>query len=205
MYKNEQFPIALIVSDTLEAGLLFSTDIATSYGGFEQANQNWAEALGEWNFSARGKTADMRNLLNHFLTMNGRAHSFPFKDLLDFSVTLENIGTGDGSNKNFQLQKKYTVGSSFYVKKVKKPESGTVSIYVNGVLKTTGFTLDYLTGALSFTTAPPSGHAVAWTGNFFKTARYDTDENFARSLANVILTQGPVALVSDVKIKEKRE
>jgi uncharacterized protein (TIGR02217 family) len=137
--------------------------------------------------------------------MRGRAHTFPFRDLCDFSVSLANIGTGNGSNRVVQLTKKYVSGGETFTLVIKKPESGSVSIFVNGVLKTTGFTLDFQTGILTFNVgqAPPNGHSVAWTGNFYVPARYDQDALDQNGIAG-FRAGGPGGYAVNLKLTEVR-
>lgn len=203
-YKNEPFPHWLIAPNPTRIPR-FSTDVAETYGGYEQTNQNWETPLNQYDITAQGSAAAMAALEAHFLAMRGRAHAFPFRDLCDFSVTLANIGTGNGTNRVFQLTKKYVSGGETFTRSIVKPESGTVSIYVNGVLKTTGFTLDYQTGILTFSVgqAPPNGHAVTWTGNFYVPARYDQDALDQNGIAG-FRTGGVGGYAVNLKITEKR-
>ena len=75
------------------------------------------------------------------------------------TFTAENIGTGDGTEKDFTL----TVNGQLF----NEISSGTLSVYVDGVLQTvtTDYTYNDTTGTISFNTAPPNTEAVTatWT------------------------------------------
>ena len=72
----------------------------------------------------------------------GRAYSFRFKDWSDFSTAADGrsapantdceVGVGDGSNRSFQLQKKYVSGSTTEYRVLSKPVSGTVVVALDG-------------------------------------------------------------------------
>jgi len=68
-------------------------------------------------------------------------------------ITGENVGTGDGVTTTFYLANPPV-------------EEESEEIYVDGVLQTKGtdYTIDYETGQINFTTAPPSGATI--TANY---------------------------------------
>jgi uncharacterized protein (TIGR02217 family) len=61
----------------------------------------------------------------------------------------------------FQLVQWYTSGEVSEKRIISKPVGGTVQIYENGVLQTSGVTVDTTTGIVTFATAPGSGVAVS--------------------------------------------
>jgi len=65
------------------------------------------------------------------------------------SISGENVGTGDGNTKTFYLDNPPVVRDS-------------ETIYVDGVSQTkdTDYTIDYLTGKITFTSAPPDGASI---------------------------------------------
>jgi len=157
-------------------GPQYSTDVVITQSGYEQRNANWSQARAEYNVAHGVKTqAQLDTLIAFFRARKGRADGFRFKDWTDYQITAQAIGTGNGSNKIFQLVKTYVNGGITETRTIKKPVSGTVNIYLNAVLQNSGYTLDTTTGLLTFTTAPGNGVAVTADFQFDVPVRFDTD------------------------------
>jgi len=155
----------------------YSTDIVITQGGYEQRNANWSQARARYNVAHGVKTqAQLNTLIAFFRARKGRADGFRFKDWTDYQVTGQAIGTGNGSNKIFQLVKTYTSGSVTESRTVTKPVAGTVNIYLGGVLQNgSAYSLDTTTGIVTFVAAPGSSVAVTADFQFDLPARFDTD------------------------------
>ncbi len=109
--------------------------------------------------------------------------SFPARDPLDYTVARGAEGTfatGNGTAGPFQLTKTYADPSNADVRRITKPEQGSVKIYVGGVLKTEGvhYTLDYMTGKVTFLSGnfPAAGAAIEWEGRFYVPVRFAEDK-----------------------------
>src|SRR3984957_518343 len=114
----------------------FNTTVAANLAGYEQRNINWPAARGKWDISTGIKSqSDMQAVIAFFRARFGKAYGFRFKDWSDYQGTGELIGTGDGSNKIFQLVRNYVSGSYSYQRQIKKPVNATVKIYLNSVLQ----------------------------------------------------------------------
>jgi len=88
------------------------------------------------------------------------------------------IGVGNGTATAFQLTKTSTIGSFSYTRVITKPRNDTtypVQIFLNGVLQTSGFTVNYSTGIVTFSSPPAGAVTVAWRGLFDMTFRFDND------------------------------
>lgn len=154
----------------------FATTIVTMASGFEQRNINWQAARGRWDVaSGLKKQAQLDTLLAFFRGRKGRAHGFRFKDWSDFRATGQLIGTGDGTNKTFQLVKNYASGAGSESRIIKKPVSGTTKIYLNGVQLTSGWSISSSTGIVTINTAPSNGVPVTADFEFDVPVRFDTD------------------------------
>jgi uncharacterized protein (TIGR02217 family) len=154
----------------------FATTIVTMASGFEQRNINWQAARGRWDVaSGLKKQAQLDTLLAFFRGRKGRAHGFRFKDWSDFRATGQLIGTGDGTNKTFQLVKNYSSGAGSESRIIKKPVSGTTKIYLNGVQLTSGWSISSSTGLVTINTAPSNGVPVTADFEFDVPVRFDTD------------------------------
>lgn len=153
----------------------FSTDIIITQGGFEQRNSNWANARAKYNVAHGVKTeTQLAELIAFFRARKGRAHGFRFKDWTDYKVTGQVIGTGNGTQTQFQLIKNYT-SSNTETRTILKPVSGTVKIYVNAVLQTSGVTMNTATGMITFSAAPAAATTISADAEFDVPVRFDTD------------------------------
>lgn len=174
-FHEIQFPTDIAYG--VQGGPQFSTAVAVTGSGFEQRNALWAASRGSWNAASGLKNqTQLDALVAFFLARQGRLYGFRFKDWSDYKGTGQAIGTGDGSNKNFQLKKTYTSGPTAYTRIIKKPVAGTVKPYLAGVLQTSGFTVNTTTGIVTFSTAPGSGVAVTADFEFDVPVRFDTDQ-----------------------------
>jgi len=164
------------------------TEIVTLGSGFEERNQRWADSRRRYDagYGVRG-VDDLYTVIAFFEERRGRLHGFRWKDWSDFkscapleaiSATDQQIGAGDGAQTQFQLLKRY--GSAFapWTREIKKPVAGSVQIALDGAEQGEGadFTVDNITGVVSFTTAPGGGVAITAGFAFDVPARFDTDQ-----------------------------
>jgi uncharacterized protein (TIGR02217 family) len=170
-----QFPADISYGSS--GGPTFSTDVIEAFSGFEQRNINWSAARARYNVAHGVKTqSQLDELIAFFRARQGKAIGFRFKDWTDYQAVAQNIGTGNGSQTIFQLTKKYT-SSVTVTRVVKKPvNNATLKVYLNAVLQSSGFTVNYATGEITFTTAPGSGVAVTADFEFDVPVRFDTDQ-----------------------------
>lgn len=116
---------------------------------------------------------ELQSLIGFFRQRQGSFDNFLYSDASDNAATAQNFGTGNGTTTAFQLIRTY----GGFIEPVMNL-NGNPSIYINGVLKTSG--TDYTissTGLVTFTVAPASGAALTWTGNFYYRCRFLKDEN----------------------------
>lgn len=162
--------------DEIEQGAVggpgFSTTISVFSSGFERRNQNWARHRAKWNISYGVSEDTFKDVLAFFYGRRGRARGFRFKDWADFTATGEFVATGDGTKTDFQLIKTYD-GAFPYVRKITRPISSTVQLYVNGA---PAGAADHGLGMYHFTSPPPAGATITWSGEFDVPVRFDTDE-----------------------------
>ena len=165
------------IAEGSSGGPSFKTYISEGHSGIEQRHIGWSRAKAKYDVSYGIRdTADMDTVRAFFYAMRGRATGFRFKDWGDYHMTLETIGTGNGVLEDFVFKKTYTVGASSYVRRIFKPISGTVTVRVNDVVVTTGFTIDYANGIISFNSPVTDTHTVKITCEFDVPVRFDTDE-----------------------------
>jgi uncharacterized protein (TIGR02217 family) len=174
-FVEVQFPSDISYGSS--GGPEYATDIVASVGGHEQRNINWEQARARYNVAHGVKTkAQLDALIAFFRARKGRAHGFRFKDWTDFQATNEILGTGNGTQTQFQLVKRYASGSVTDVRAIVKPVAGTVQVYRNAVLQTSGVSVDAVTGVLTFAAAPAAGQVITASFQFDVPVRFDTDK-----------------------------
>lgn len=102
---------------------------------------------------------------------------------------------GNGTQTAFQLTKTYTSGGENETRPLKKPVSGTVKIYKDSVLQSSGVTVDYTTGVVTFTTAPAVGVLITADCEFDVPVRFDTDRLAIRIQSHELFVWDQIPLV----------
>ncbi|MBX9726093.1 MAG: DUF2460 domain-containing protein [Rickettsiales bacterium] len=172
-FVETQFPTDISYGSS--GGPEYATDVVASNSGFEQRNVNWAQARARYNVAHGVKTkAQLDTLIAFFRARKGRAYGFRFKDWTDFQAT-ETLGIGNGVQTDFQLIKTYTNGGASDIRTINKPVSGSVQVYRNAVLQTSGVSVNTTTGMVSFSTAPAIGQVISASFQFDVPVRFDTD------------------------------
>jgi uncharacterized protein (TIGR02217 family) len=174
--SNAIFPVMPGLTWDITREPIWSTTVKTAVSGREYRTANWSYPHYHYKMvysvlRQQGAYAEMAQLAGFFNARQGSYDSFLFTDPDDSSVTAQAIGVGDGSNRLFQLVR--TFGG--YVEPVFDTNS-TPQIYDNGTLKATP--ADYsmnASGLVTFVAAPAAGHAITWTGSFYRRMRFDKD------------------------------
>ncbi|WP_021171280.1 hypothetical protein SOV_35620 [Sporomusa ovata DSM 2662] len=173
-FHEVQFPPDISYGSTGGPG--FSTGVVTTSSGGEQRNQNWAQSRCKYNVAHGVKNQkQLDNLIAFFRARKGKAYGFRFKDWSDFKAVGQICGVLEGNKLVYQLQKTYVDSAGFTdIRLIKKPVSGTVTLYISGVMQTSGYTVDYVTGRITFD-AIPAGVVTA-DFEYDVPCRFDTDE-----------------------------
>jgi uncharacterized protein (TIGR02217 family) len=193
-FVEVQFPSDISYGSS--GGPEYATDVVASVGGYEQRNINWEQARARYNVAHGVKTkAQLDALIAFFRARKGRAHGFRFKDWTDYQASNEIIGTGNGTQTQFQLVKHYVSGSVTDIRTIVKPVAGTVQVYKNAVLQTTGASVDSVAGVVTFAAAPAVGEVITASFQFDVPVRFDTDRLSASLDAYGIHSWQDIALV----------
>jgi uncharacterized protein (TIGR02217 family) len=157
----------------------FLTQVAGAASGYEQRLSLWQFARGTWDVGSVTDTlTNYVPLRNFFRAVGGKRDGFRFQDYSDYLDegygVLGLTGLGDGTTITFQMYKNYVAGANKDQRQIRKPLSGTCAFFDNG--SPASPTVDYTTGLVSFGSAPTSGHALTWTGQFDVPCRFDVDE-----------------------------
>jgi uncharacterized protein (TIGR02217 family) len=153
----------------------FVPTVVVTGAGHEQRNVNWAEARGRWDVGSGLKNQQQPDaLIAFFRARNGRAYGFRFKDWTDKAAD-QAIGTGDDTETQFQLLKRYPSGSVTEIRRITKPVDGTVRIYLDGAEQLSGWSVDPATGVVTLSAAPAQDVEITADFEFDVPVRFDTD------------------------------
>lgn len=159
-------------------------DIVALSSGDEERNARWKHSRRSYDagFGIRS-VDDLAEVVALFEQAGGPLHSFRFRDWSDFSsaptakakpaATDQRLGAGNGSAVQFQLVKKYG-GLAPYIRPITKPVPGSVRVALGGVPAATGWSVDNLTGLVTFTAPPGPGVEVRAGYLFDVPVRFDT-------------------------------
>lgn len=165
------------------------TEIVTFGSGREHRNARWAHSRRRFDAGYGVKTFDaLQTVVGFFEERRGQLHGFRWRDRLDHSSALpavaitpfdQSIGTGNGSQTQFQLTKSYGGVHAVYARPIAKPVAGSVRVAVGGIEKVNGvdFICDPVTGIVTFLSGHVPGASASVTAGFqFDVpVRFDTD------------------------------
>jgi uncharacterized protein (TIGR02217 family) len=178
--REERFPTS--VAYGLVAGPSFMTERVVTGSGYVKKNARWSAPLRKFKVDTALLTETQAAAVAAFIQAVGfgMLYNFRVKDWTDYQATAAFVsGTVDGSNRVFQLAKKYTSGSYVLTRTINKISADvTPIIYDNGSpVSASNYEIDMNTGVLTFNVgqAPASGHTVTWTGVFDVPCEFDDD------------------------------
>ncbi|MBM2322350.1 MULTISPECIES: DUF2460 domain-containing protein [Marivita] len=184
-FHEVRFPTALSFGSI--GGPERRTDVVTLASGFEERNTPWAHSRRRYDAGIGLRSMDdIDTLIAFFEARRGQMYGFRWKDWADFksckpsaqvTATDQVIGTGDGVTTEFGLSKAYVSGGAVYARPVAKPVAGSVLVAVDGMAleEGTDFSVDVMTGVVSFFTSPSAGVSVTAGFEFDVPVRFDTD------------------------------
>jgi len=152
-------------------GPTFNTRILTMVSGHQDREERWNHPLGGWDIVHNIKTVeDMAQLRAFHRARRGASRGFLLKDWLEYtsaangiaapSATDQPLGTGDGTNKVFQIVKRYSDTAASYDWPIAWPVAGTVLVAVDGTPLGSGFTVQRGVGTITFASAPANGKVL---------------------------------------------
>lgn len=182
-FHEVSFPVSLALGTT--GGPERRTDIVSLSNGRESRNARWRDSRRRYDAGSGMKSADdLYALVAFFEARQGSLYGFRFKDPLDFSsadynaatsATDQIIGTGDGSNRLFQLKKTYLDIGGQTERPIEKPVVDSVKIAIAGTeIFAPDFSIDHASGEIEFVTAPADGDPVSAGFEFDVPVRFDT-------------------------------
>ncbi|WP_420863885.1 phage distal tail protein, Rcc01695 family [Algirhabdus cladophorae] len=163
------------------------TEIVTLTNGHEERNTPWQHSRRRYDAGTGLQTLDdIEELISFFEARGGQMAGFRWKDWSDHKSCMPSkvpdfedqvIGTGDGETTSFQLIKTYVSGAHSYVRPIKKPVLGKVSLGLAGERQVEGthYSVDTTVGLVTFSDAPMAGTLVSAGFEFDVPVRFDTD------------------------------
>lgn len=197
----------------------WSTDIAQVANGTETRNQNWKHPLR--TFTAPGGVAcaaDVNALYHMWMVTRGPKQTFPMMDPFDFasrdlvtsdeinpdiSRTDQQIATGDGQTRTFQLLRRYSFGGQTYDRPIHLPKTETVQVGINGMDPMdlpawqggpNPWTVTRRGGLITFDHAPAAGQVIQAGFLFDVECRFESDDAFEQ-IAKAYKANGSADLV----------
>ena len=164
------------------------TEIVALSNGHEERNTPWSQSRRRYDAGLGLRSLDdLHDCLAFFEARMGQLHAFRWKDWADHKSCAPSavpqpsdqfLGTGDGTRAAFQLRKGYASGGVTHWRTITKPVPGTVRLAVAGQERSFGthWTLDPVTGLVTFAQAPAAGSSVTAGFEFDVPVRFDTDQ-----------------------------
>jgi uncharacterized protein (TIGR02217 family) len=212
MFMEIEFPRQLALLAIGGPG--YFTTVNPGFSGYEQRNQNWAQARAQYSVSFENKPlAAWQALEAMFHAARGMANGFRLFDPGDYSGLGQFQAVGDGLTKTFQMQKTYTFPLAQFevIRPVQKLITSlivdfqgnyladTVKIYLNGSSQAfnpgyvagggAAFTLDATTGLFTFVTAPGAGVVITADYQYHIPVRFDLSSGNSQTVST---TEGPL-------------
>lgn len=127
---------------------------------------------------------ELRTLMGFFLSCQGAYGTFLFRDLSDYQVAGQSLGTGDSSTTAFQLQRAMgtTLAGGGFIEPIVAPNVVS-ALYFDGITQNpAGYSVDPDTGIVTFETPPPTGLEITADFSYWFRCRFVDDsydfENF---------------------------
>lgn len=118
-----------------------------------------------------GAVGELQALIGFFNQRRGSWDDFLWMDIDDCTAAGVGFGTGNGSKTSFAITRPF----GGFTEPV-QAFGGMPVIRVNGVQKSAPSDFTIANGMVIFTTAPPAGAALTWSGQFYKCVRFQRDE-----------------------------
>lgn len=181
--STQVFPSLPGLTFDIERQIQFNNQVMEAVSGKETRIAYWNAARYQWTLTfefLRASTAflEFQTLWGFISARQGKFDSFQYTDVLDNTATLQGIGTGDSTNKSFQLTR--TFGVTGLSEPLLAPNTITKVTVAGSSISSTQFAVNYwgssVAGTIVFSTfAPSGGQAVAWSGTYYFPCRFDED------------------------------
>lgn len=183
-FHDVLFPLNVDYGTT--GGPAFDVDLTTIAIGHREAVLRSPDAPRTFNAAYGVRSlADVRTVLAFFLARQGATHTFRYRDWMDYSSAADHVGVpssidqvlgaGDDTTTQFQLRKTYSSGGFSHEREVTKPQLGSVVVSLDSVDQSSGWSVNTVTGLVTFSTAPTAGVIVRAGFEFDCEVRFASD------------------------------
>lgn len=203
-FHDVRFPVSVAFGSS--GGPERRVEVVTLASGREERNALWAGSRRRYDAGLGLRSDDdLHEVIAFFEARGGKLHAFRFRDWLDWkscppladpSALDQMIGAGDGETASFPLAKTYVSAGQSWTRPITKPVAGSVLVALDGAVAT-GWTVDHLTGLVTFEAPPPEGAAITAGFAFDVPVRFDLDQ-LVLSLADFQAGQVPAVPLVEV-------
>lgn len=182
-FDNIQFPLSISFGAT--GGPEFRNEIVQMSSGFEQRNARFSKSLHRYDAGTGVRSKkDLYQILAFFEARHGSLIGFRFRDPFDSRSAKQGqaitpndqiLGIGNGEQTSFQLTKSYSAAQQMPARRITLAVANTVEIALNGAT-TNEWTLDELTGVITFPQPIEAGIIVSAGYEFDVPVRFDTEQ-----------------------------
>ncbi len=159
---------------------VFSNITQESVSGIKKRIANWTyprwqyEIPAEFLLDGQGGVEDLQTLVGFFLSRQGSFDSFLFDDPDDDFIAGQELASGDGATRAFQLVRAYGgFGEPMYNIK----EAPVAVVYLNGAAQaSSAYSIGYTdSGLLTFSAAPAAGVVISADFGYYRRCRFQED------------------------------
>lgn len=187
------------------------TEVVTLANGHEERNSPWAHSRRRYDAGLSLRSLDdIETLVAFFEARRGRLYGFRWRDWADYKSCPASrapdyrdqvIGIGDGVARVWQLAKVYASGGNDYVRPIRKPVAGTVTLGIQRepLQESLHWVMDAATGLVTFEVAPEAGVEITAGYEFDVPVRFDTDQ-IRTSVASFKAGDVPTVPVIEVRL-----
>lgn len=200
--SNAIFPTLAGLSWDGDWTVMFSTKIKTATSGKEYRAAMMSAPLYKvqlpYEFLRSGIQQELQTLFAFFQARQGSFDSFLFLNPNDNAVVDQAIGTGNATNKVFQLVRGIAAGFSEPTQNI----NVITNIKIAGVAK--ALTTDYIvssSGLITFVVAPANGALVTATFSYYYRARFLSDSASFKEFVNNIFSTKSIELMACLGVK----
>lgn len=195
--SNAVFPALAGLGWSVKRTEMWKTRIQESISGKEVRIADWSYPRHQWELTYDFLRSDpshgeLQSLLGFFDLRQGPFDSFLYQDADDNAIAGQQIGTGDGSTRIFQLARNF----GGFIEPIIAPNVVS-TVYLAGVAQNpSGYGVGSTTGQITFVTAPGAGVAITADFSYYFRCRFVGDAmDFEKFMVQLWLTK-KVLLVS---------
>ena len=185
------FPALAGIGWSVKRSPVWKTRAQQAISGKETRLADWSYPAWHWELTfdflrSDPVAAEFQALAGFFNARQGAFGTFLYGDADDNAVTGQSLGTGDGATTMFQLIRAF----GGFIEPVLAPNVVS-AVYLAGVVQApSAYSVDPITGLLTFTAAPASGAAITADFSYYFRCRFAEDTvDFEKFMATLYRAQ----------------